>query len=320
MQTLGRYADSLASLTSQAWYYLQVILTALAAADAAAAVARARAGARRCARAMHACCCRWRSSCSTSASSRLSSGKRDVYILSALPPLALAAGHLLPGLLERRGVQRTLLGFLVVLALALGGGWLQLTWLKPAQGAKLLAEGGVASTTPLLVLALAAVVSIAVFRLRRAGLATLAFFTLAWLVISLWIFPQMDAQRSASAFIARVEATADAERPLALVEYRENFLWNLRRDTFNFGHRRFREGAQEVHDAAAWLARDPGRQLLVSTPSRDLCFDSAQALPVGESGSLEWWVVSGTPAADCVGKGDAGRAILYQPLMPETLL
>src|SRR5207248_2637774 len=117
-----------------------------------------------------------------------------------------------------------------------------------------------------------------------------------------------------------VEASAAPDRPLGLVEYRENFLWNLRRSSVNFGHRRFREGDQELFDAAAWLAQDSSRQLLVSATSRQRCFaDSAPAQAIGESGDLQWWLVSGVPSTDCARQGDAGRAILYTPVMPRTL-
>ena len=57
----------------------------------------------------------------------LSSGKRDVYILSALPVFALAAGPLLPALLQKVRVQRVLAGLVVLMALACLGTslWLQ---------------------------------------------------------------------------------------------------------------------------------------------------------------------------------------------------
>src|SRR5690606_27570121 len=48
----------------------------------------------------------------------LSAGKRDMYILPALPMLALAAAPFLDGLLERRGVRRAL--FALALGLGLG--------------------------------------------------------------------------------------------------------------------------------------------------------------------------------------------------------
>jgi 4-amino-4-deoxy-L-arabinose transferase-like glycosyltransferase len=250
----------------------------------------------------------------------LSSGKRDVYILTALPALALAAAPALPGLFRRRDVQWTLLGFIALLAMVFAGAWLYLTVLAAERGARLLAQGGVSSTLPLLVMALLGAGVIAALRLRRAAAAVLVFFGAVWLVLGFWVFPQMDGQRSAATFIAQLEARADPARPLALVEYRENFLWNLRRPSFNFGHRRFREGEQEIFDAAAWLAADGSRQLLVSTAARQRCFGAAVAAPVGESGNIRWWLVSGTPDAGCAGQGDARRAILYTPVMPKLLL
>jgi 4-amino-4-deoxy-L-arabinose transferase-like glycosyltransferase len=251
----------------------------------------------------------------------LSSGKRDVYIVTALPVLALAAAPQLPALWRRRGVQWTLLGFIAFLGVTIAAAWLYLTVLEPAQGADLLRRGDVASTLPLLVLALAAAAAIGVFRLRHAALAVLAFFCVAWLVVGLWIFPQMDGPRSGATFIAQVEASAAPDRALALVEYRENFLWNLQRPTFNFGHRRFREGEQELFDAAAWLATDHSRQLLVNATSRQRCFaTAAEAKPVGEAGGHEWWLVSGAPDAQCARQGDARRAILYTPVIPRLLL
>jgi 4-amino-4-deoxy-L-arabinose transferase-like glycosyltransferase len=60
------------------------------------------------------------------------SGKRDVYILPALPMFCLALAPLLPGLLRKAGLRLGLLGFVLLLALlGLGGG-----------GAALLAEPG----------------------------------------------------------------------------------------------------------------------------------------------------------------------------------
>ena len=48
-----------------------------------------------------------------------SPGKREVYIFPMLPALCVAAAPLLPGLLKRVGVQRTLLGYLLVLSLGM---------------------------------------------------------------------------------------------------------------------------------------------------------------------------------------------------------
>lgn len=52
------------------------------------------------------------------------SGKRDVYILPALPMFCLALAPLAAGLLRRAGVQRMLFGFALLLTLVFSvGGW-----------------------------------------------------------------------------------------------------------------------------------------------------------------------------------------------------
>jgi hypothetical protein len=82
----------------------------------------------------------------------------------------------------------------------------------------------------------------------------------------------------------------------------------------NFGNRRFREGDAEMFDAAAWLAADPTRQLLVPERMLKPCFD---AMPdrqlVGDSSRGDWYLVSGTPATDCVQRGNAAHAFHYAP-------
>ena len=60
---------------------------------------------------------------------------------------------------------------------------------------------------------------------------------------------------------------------LALVAYKEQFLLYLDRPTVNFGHRRWREGPQESHDAAAWLNAGRDRVLLMPGDQLNPCFE-----------------------------------------------
>ncbi len=244
----------------------------------------------------------------------LSRGKRDVYILSALPMVALAAGYLLPDLLRQRGVQRTLLGFVGFIAALCTAGFFWLTLGDPTQGAALLAEGGLESFAPLAAIAASAILALAVFRGPRVHLALLSTLTSAWLVLGFWVFPQMDGSRSARDFIARVEALAVPGRELGLLAYHEHFLWHLQRPTVNFGHRRFREGDAEVYDAAAWLAAAPDRQLLVPVRMLQPCFDKAASVQrAGESSRGEWYLVSGLPDPACAARGNAHYSFHYSP-------
>lgn len=244
----------------------------------------------------------------------LSSGKRDIYILSALPMLALVSGPYLVGLLQRAGVQRVLAGLVMLIAVACVAAFIWLRWIDPARGRELLASSGVAGLAPLVVLATVAASLLLGLRLRRAHLALMGTLAVAWLVAGWWVFPQMDGDRSARDFMRRVQALADPDRELGLLAYHEHFLWQLRRPVVNFGHRRFREGDQEMLDAAAWLAADPRRQLLVPERMLDACFGSSGSVrEAGDSSRGLWYLVEGGADTGCVARGDAGRAIHYVP-------
>jgi 4-amino-4-deoxy-L-arabinose transferase-like glycosyltransferase len=249
----------------------------------------------------------------------LSSGKRDLYILSALPMFALVAGPFLPALLQKRSVQRVLAALIALIVCACLGTTLWLQEIHPDQGRALLAAGGVAGFAPLIVLGLFGVLACAwwLWSGSRAQYALAATIAAGWLIVGWWVFPQMDGQRSARDFVARLEQTAAPERPLGLLAYHENFLWQLTRASVNFGHRRFREGQREADDAAAWLAAAPDRQLLVPEDMLHPCFGMAESVQdLGESSGGRWYLVQGRPQADCVARGDAGRALEYSPARP----
>lgn len=244
----------------------------------------------------------------------LSSGKRDVYVLPALPLLALPAGYVAAQLWPLRGVQRVALGVTLLVTLAALGGALWLGVIDPARGRALLAAGGVASLAPLLALGAVGVAAMLLTGTARAHVGLGATLAGAWLIVGWWIFPQMDPQRSAGAFIARLEQLARPDRELGLLAYHEHFLWHLRRPSVNFGHRRFREGEAEMYDAAAWLAADGTRELLVPERMLAPCFArAARVVEVGDSSRGLWYLVAGVPAPDCVARGDAATARRYVP-------
>jgi 4-amino-4-deoxy-L-arabinose transferase-like glycosyltransferase len=244
----------------------------------------------------------------------LTRGKRDLYILSALPMLALPAGYLLPALLQRVGVQRLCIALAALIAAACAGVLFWSAFIDAEAGQALLARGGLASFAPLLLLGLITLAALLWWGRGRAQCALIAALTAGWLIAGLWVFPRMDGERSARNFIARVAQAADPARELGLLAYHEHFLWQLRRPTVNFGHRRFREENQEAFDAAAWLAAATGRQLLVPEAMLSPCFAPIpNRKDMGRSSRGHWYLVQGQPDAACVARGDAGRALYYSP-------
>jgi 4-amino-4-deoxy-L-arabinose transferase-like glycosyltransferase len=240
----------------------------------------------------------------------LSTGKRGVYVLPALPALAIAAAPHLAQLYARRGVQRlslVLASVLLVPGVLLSAGAL----LGVDAVDRLVAESGVGSLLPVHAFALLAVVAW-VGALRRRPIvawpAVLACLTVTW---GFGIAPQINGERSASTFVRQMLAQVPPGRELGLVAYKEQFLLYLDRETVNFGHARWREGDAEVFDAARWLAGGSERMLLVPGHFIERCFAGAQRQFAGESSDDRWYLVSGMPAADCVASGNTGKVIRY---------
>jgi len=239
----------------------------------------------------------------------MSPGKRGVYVLPALPALAMASLPFIEGVLARRGVR--------LAGMILGGAlWLFAAVLAIAHTAgvkfavDLIAAGSLPNASALYVYVVLCGVGLAVTS-RRAPLAAwpVALGSLT-VVFSYLIAPAMNAERSGRGFVASMLTQVKPEEELALLAYKEQFLLYLDRPTVNFGHRRWLEGPQESYDASAWLDGAPHRVLLVPQDQMKHCFP-ANATRAGRSADEDWYLVRGPAAGDCAQKGDAGRAIHY---------
>jgi hypothetical protein len=127
------------------------------------------------------------------------------------------------------------------------------------------------------------------------------------------VYPRIDSVRSGRALMERLEQASIDFPELGLASAKEQYLLELRRPSYNFGHARWREREVEAADAAAWLAERPGRALLVEKRTREACFSQAEAIDLGRANRQRWYLVSGTPDPDCVRRGNRGAARLYVP-------
>ncbi len=198
----------------------------------------------------------------------LSPGKRDMYILPALPMLCVA---LAPGLLlalRQRACQRLLFGFTVLLAMALTGAALAAIFGEPSFETKQEMQRGLLANSNthwwmLFTLGAIATVGAIVFRVRRAwdGLR----FALAglWIVgFGVWGFPLFDAYNSARGVMQRAGAIIGPDAELALVAWREQNLLQADRRVTEFGFKR--SPADQLHSGIAWLAEAPADRWLLA--------------------------------------------------------
>ena len=241
-----------------------------------------------------------------------SPAKRGVYVLPALPAVVLAATPWLPGLFTRTGPQRALAmlaGALAVIPLAAA---LYLLW-HPGLRTTMLAQFGLDPFWPVAAAAIGTATMCAFFLARCAVLAYTGCFATIIVVISLFVNPATNDVRSGAQLVRKLEMAARDNKELGLVGYKEQFLLYLRRPVVNFGHRRWRDADAEAADAAAWLAAEPGRALLVPASARERCFSGATSVELGLAHDIEWFLVSGAAAADCVAAGKPGAVRAYSP-------
>jgi 4-amino-4-deoxy-L-arabinose transferase-like glycosyltransferase len=246
-----------------------------------------------------------------------SSGKRGVYVLPALPALALAAAPYLRDLLMQRAAQRVLYGQAVLISVVCVLASLLLL-IAPEQRAAVSTDYGLDPFGPVLLLS---VMTAAVCAWSRAALAPVAFaavLTTVLLVVSYWLNPQMNAVRSSATFIQRIEQHLGPGQELGFFSFREQYLLTLRRPVTHFGHEVWRAGMpagqQEIADAAFWLAGSPTRVMVINEWGRQHCFASSRVTPLGVANRRTWYLVhhgSGDP--ECIARGTPLGAIHYVP-------
>jgi len=241
-----------------------------------------------------------------------STGKRGVYVLPAVPALAMAAAPWLPELLRAKGTRRVAfgLGTAMVALAALAAIYFAVDG-KAAE--RIVRDFGIHPVLPLAIAATLGAIPLGLLRLRDGWLAYGGVLVAVFVTIGYVVYPRIDSVRSGRALMERLEQASADFPELGLASAKEQYLLELRRPSYNFGHARWREREVEAADAAAWLAERPGRALLVEKRAREACFSQAEAIDLGRANRQRWYLVSGTPDPDCVRRGNRGAARLYAP-------
>jgi len=219
----------------------------------------------------------------------ISPGKRDVYILPALPMAALALAPLLPGLLRRHGVRlavfalTTLLGALLTLGAALA------LLRHPAWALKI--EQSLDPRIWWLGLAIGAagLVIAALTRVRRAPLGWLLFAGVLWSLYGLWGYPMLNGDRSARDVMVRARAIAGPQDTIGLLAWKEQNLLMAQGPVTEFGF--LKPWPQQYAEAVAWLRQDPANRWIFSLDTAmGTCVDRRRATYAGHANRREWWM------------------------------
>mgnify|MGYP001110805451 CR=1 FL=1 len=252
----------------------------------------------------------------------LSGGKRDVYILPALPVAAIALAPFLGDIVRARTFRWALWSLILLLALVLLGAGLGMhTGHLPRQAA-LAASALGGSPTPLIAMVIgigaAGIAAALVARPRHAPWAWCAFALAAWGAWGVVAYPLLNGYSSSRAVMARTASLVPPGDPVALVAWKEQnllMLDALDRDTVTFGFKL--AWHVQLQRALAWQAVDPAHRWIfaygkVLAP----CVRMRDAIHVGHANRREWYLF----AHDAVVPGcvppksdDSGQFGAYEP-------
>ncbi|KRG40927.1 dolichyl-phosphate-mannose-protein mannosyltransferase [Stenotrophomonas pictorum JCM 9942] len=228
------------------------------------------------------------------------SGKRDVYILPALPVFCLALAPLWPGLLRRRGFRRLLLGFTAALVLLLLGAGASVLWgsdagrLQALIARRALADDAVRRLGwVLLAIGMWGGGGLLLAARKWPARVLAALLALLWVLQGLLVNPLLNDSSSGRGLMREVGRRLGPDAELGLVAWKEQNLLLADRPARTFGFKRPWE--QQLQAGMVWQAQRPQRRwLLVQEKSLLDCIVRGRSQRVGTLSGRAWWLVPAT--------------------------
>ena len=219
----------------------------------------------------------------------ISPGKRDVYILPALPMTALALAPLLPGLLRKQGVRVLIFALTLLLSAGISIAATLALVQHPAWAAQIEQSLDPHIWRLLLSIGAAGLVIVALARVRRAAIGWLAFVTVLWSVYGLWGYPMLNGDRSASDVMQHARAIAGPQATIGLLAWKEQNLLMAQGPVAEFGF--LKEWREQYADAVAWQRAEPAQRWIFGLDTAiGQCVDRKKATYVGHANRREWWM------------------------------
>ena len=235
-------------------------------------------------------------------------GKRDVYVMPAIPMVALALAPYIETLIKARWLRVTAFVIALVGGLVIAGaGAAALLHRVPAAQA-LVARRDLADQVPslwwmIVAIGLVLIASALWFRPRRGVLALLGGLTGLWAIWSLWAYPLLNDSSSAAGIMREARAWVGPGAEIGLVGPREQNLFMAVGPIHEFG---FTQPWPAQYSAAvAWQAQSPGTRWIFSIDgAMGDCVDKSKAHLVGNANRRQWWLFRATAVIPgCVPKG-----------------
>ncbi|WP_226469509.1 ArnT family glycosyltransferase [Luteimonas panaciterrae] len=223
-------------------------------------------------------------------------GKRDMYILPALPMLCLALAPLLAGILRRPWPRRLALACTALLAVVITGLALAMWFGHPSFEERLTVDRGFTDgarglAATLLPIGVWGFLCLLWFGRRRPVIALVSTLAGLWVVVGLFVQPLLNDSSSARGLMQSVGQRIGPRAELGLVAWKEQNLLMADRPATNFGFKM--PWGEQLEQGITWLAQKPeSRYLLVQEPALTHCVDRKRAEFAGMSNRRRWWLVT----------------------------
>ena len=235
----------------------------------------------------------------------ISSGKRDMYILPALPAFALAAAPYLHGISERRGFRRALLAFVLALGLIFTGLGIAALSGQAGFAEALVSERGLGAEVRWLwwMLVVCGGISLVLgmwARTRQVLTATAISLGVFWIGYGLVAYPVLDASSSARNLMQQAFVQAGPGTEIGMVAWKEQNLLQARGNVTEFGFRQ--PDTVQLARGMAWMQESPQTRLLLVHKNKELaCIDygGPGTLALDKANRRSWWLVNIEAVAGC---------------------
>ncbi len=220
----------------------------------------------------------------------LSSGKRGVYILPALPMAALTLAPLLAELHQRLGVRVAVLLLTLVLSLTLTGAGITGLVSHADWAARIEASISPAIWYLPLATGVVGLVAVAWTRIKRAPLGWVLFVSFLWASLGLYGYPLLNGDRSAAEIMQEAREKVGPDVTLGLVAWKEQNLLQARGPVTEFGF--LKPWQEQYTEAVAWLKADPAsRRLFIREAAMGECVRRDEAIQLDRANRRDWWLV-----------------------------
>lgn len=234
----------------------------------------------------------------------LSSGKRDMYILPALPAFALAAAPFMQSISERKNFRLALMTVTIVTSLAILLLGLSALIGNPGFEQKFIADRGTRQVESLWWMLIAvggtSLLSGIYFKHRKPLLGSLVLVVALWSGYSFVAYPVLDGANSSKDIMQRARKLAGQTATIGLVDWKEQNLLQATGATTDFGF--LQPPAAQLKNGIAWLRAEPGsRRLLLQFSEQVKCIDfqDHSAISLGNANRRSWWLVGESATTGC---------------------